>query len=471
MMFSQKLNLEDTAILHNDGSITYNEVFALQGQLKKTLFDKKLAFLICTNTWESLVIYVNMINMGVPVVLLSSQISMELLNSYISTYSPDYLIAQKIFCHLDYKIQDSIGRYHIAIRTSNLECGDIDSSIAVLIPTSGSTGNPQLVMLSVENLKSNAMSIIESLKMVKTERAITSLPMNYSFGLSIINTHFLIGASIVVTDKSVSERSFWDLVKKHNVTTLAGVPFSFNALIKMSSKQLKEYGIKKMLQAGGKLSNESIELMHLKAKDAGIAFFVMYGQTEATARIAVLDNEEIADHIGSVGKAIPGVSVWIQDANGLKIEGPNIEGEICVAGSNVFLGYANHYDDLTSMQERQNILITGDLGYLDQDNFLYITGRRKRIAKVAGIRINLDDLDQFMRQLGITGASISIEDKICVFAENFEKLQIPHLKIANYLNIHQNLIFFRGIESLPRNDAGKIKYQELESFLNSKFTC
>ena len=467
-MFKNDLYLDNIALIHDGGTLTYKQLFNFEGELKKNIRSRKLVFLICSNSWESIALYVNLVNMKVPLVLFRSDIDTHQLADYAARYCPGYIISQSCIEAENFLNIDTFGRYSILVEKSNIPRKQLASNIAVLIPTSGSTGNPQLVMLSAKNLQENAKSIISGLRMSARERAITSLPMNYSFGLSIINTHLTIGASLAVTDYSVNERGFWDSVEKYGVTTIAAVPFSFNTLTRLEPEQYLQLGIQKILQAGGKLSVDLIQKMNDLSKKGNFEFYIMYGQTEATARVSILDYQDLDSHLTSVGKAIEGVHLWIQDEIGNVIESSGVEGEVCISGPNVYLGYANKVDDLFLKSSEPEMLATGDIGYLDINQFLYITGRKKRFTKAAGIRINLDDVDRFAHEAGFLTASISINDELCVATEKNFSRQFLQEEIARYLQIHPKLVSVYTIDPLPRNEAGKVLYQQVEFLLKEK---
>ena len=259
--------------------------------------------------------------------------------------------------------------------------------LALLMSTSGSTGSPRLVRLSHENLRSNAIAIAASLAVRPTDRAITSLPIHYCYGLSVIHSHLAVGASVVVTDRSVADPCFWDLARGAGVTTLAGVPHSFELLDRIGFAELDLPHLRTVTQAGGRLDpHRVVELAEL-GHERGFDLYVMYGQTEATARMAVLPPSVATTHPTAVGAPVPGSDIEI------------VDGEVVFSGPGVMLGYADQHADL-EIGRSVDRLHTGDLGRWTDDGLLEVTGRRSRVAKVLGHRVDLDHVERTLRADG-----------------------------------------------------------------------
>jgi acyl-CoA synthetase (AMP-forming)/AMP-acid ligase II len=334
-------------------------------------------------------------------------------------------------------------------RVEALEAPPIHSSLSVLLSTSGTTGNPKFVRLSLENIRANALSIAEALGIQPRDRAAANLPLHYSYGLSVINSHLARGASLVLTGESFVSPSFWNLLREQACESLAGVPYSYQMLDRLKLEQLNVPGIRTLTQAGGKLGSELIAKFHRIMADRGGRFFTMYGQTEATARISVLPPEMLPDKTGSVGLAIPGGSIAIN------------EGEIVYSGPNVMMGYAECRADLALGDTQGGTLRTGDLGYLDSDGCLWVTGRLKREAKLFGLRVNLDDLEAMVRVHG-PAAVVGRTDSLSIFCE-FEEALFPVCRdeLASKLRVHARAFQFHRIDRLPTTGAGKIDYSAL----------
>lgn len=309
--------------------------------------------------------------------------------------------------------------------------------LCVLLSTSGSTGSPKLVRLTERNVLANAASIAQYLALDPGERAIASLPLPYSYGLSVLNSHLIAGASVAFTPHSVIRPEFWEDVRRHAVTSFAGVPYAYAMLERIGMRDMDLPHLRTMTQAGGRLAPEVAARYATRAR-----FFVMYGQTEATARIAYVPPERLADKPGAIGIAIPDGRLSVDD------------GELVYSGPNVMQGYATTRADLARGDELAGILRTGDLGRADDEGFFYVTGRAKRIAKVYGQRINLDEVEAAVD--GPAGA-IAGDDRIDVFAERgadaralAARFRVP----PRALGVHQ-------IERLPVKGSGKIDYAAL----------
>ncbi|TMR06884.1 long-chain fatty acid--CoA ligase [Nonomuraea turkmeniaca] len=325
---------------------------------------------------------------------------------------------------------------------------DPHPDLAVLLATSGSTGNPKLVRLSRQAVLANAQAIATALSITPGEIAPTSLPLHYSYGLSVLNSHLVAGATVMLTEAGLLERSFWTHLDAHRCTSLAAVPYQYEMLRRLRYDRSEHPTIATLTQAGGRLGAELVAEFSGKAD----RFFVMYGQTEATARIAVMPPDRLADKPGSVGVAVPGGRLDIE------------EGEVVYHGPNVMMGYAETAADLARGDDLGGVLHTGDLGRLDSDGFLSITGRLKRIAKIFGVRVNLDDVERLLRGSGPVAAT-SGDDRVTVWAEGLDAAGCAGLarRLGAELRVHWSGFDVRGVDRLPLLATGKIDYRALEA--------
>ncbi|WP_435581293.1 AMP-binding protein [Amycolatopsis thermoflava] len=339
--------------------------------------------------------------------------------------------------------------------------------LAVLLPTSGSTGNPKLVRLSRKAILTNAHAIADVLGIDEREVAPTTLPLHYAYGLSVLNSHLVSGATVVVEREGILGRGFWDTVAAHECTSVAGVPYHYEMLRRLRFDPAANPGVHTLTQAGGRMRPELIAEFDTLMRSAGGRMFVMYGQTEAAPRMAIMPSERLADKIGSVGPALPGGQFAIRRPDGGDTTHPKITGEIVYRGPNVMMGYASSAEELALGDECGGVLPTGDLGYLDEEGFLFVTGRLKRIGKVFGNRISLDDLEAATRATGLgidIVAAVAADDKVVLFAEGAEAdtCKAASHALSDRLHLHASGFDVRPIDTIPLLASGKIDYQALE---------
>ena len=334
--------------------------------------------------------------------------------------------------------------------------------LAVLLSTSGTTGSRKFVRLSRRNVDSNADAIRTALGIGEDERPVTSLPFHYTFGLSVLTSHLAAGATIVVTGDSVVQSSLWDTVRTQACTSIAGVPYTYQMLERIGYRDMDLPSLRTMQQAGGALDRSLTRAYadHMVAK--GGRLFVMYGQTEATARMAYVPPERLFTHIGSAGIPIPGGRIRIDRHTVERVDGRRV-GEVVYEGPNVMLGYATSRADLARGDDLGGVLRTGDLGYLDEDGFLYLVGRSKRIAKIFGLRVNLDEVERLLADHGPV-AVVGGEDAIWAFCSFGTDGSLDSLAadLAKRMRLHRSSLRLRHVDDLPRSAAGKVDYREVE---------
>ncbi len=325
--------------------------------------------------------------------------------------------------------------------------------LALLLSTSGSSGSPRLVRLSWDNLDSNARSIAEYLAIRPTDRAVTSLPLHYCYGLSVVHSHLVAGASVVLTDLSVADPCFWSLMRAAGVTTLAGVPHSFDVMERVGFSGLELPHLRTVTQAGGRLDPERVAALAAMGHRQGWDLFVMYGQTEATARMAYLPPDLASSHPGTVGVPVPGGTVDI------------VDGEIVYSGPNVMLGYAETPADL-ALGRTVDRLHTGDLGRWTDAGLLEVTGRRSRVAKVLGHRVDLDHVEGRLRAEGHDVRCVDGGTALVVCVDGIrpaEDLPVLAARTAGLPRRSVRVLDVRdlGLAEMPRLPTGKLDYAGL----------
>lgn len=412
---------------------------------------KSLGLLLAQNRYECLAAYLAALNAGSALILLDATLNAELLQDFLAQYRPEW-----IFTLLP---DPSLTGYRVSVsgepglwEREQYQDADIHPDLALLLNTSGSTGSPKLVRLTLRNLEANAASIAQYLGLSAAERPITSLPLPYSYGLSVINSHLHAGATIIFTEDSVLRREFWDAVEKRGCTSFAGVPYTYQLLLQAGLLSKKGSSLKTLTQAGGRLDERYIEQMRSLATTRGWKFFVMYGQTEATARISYVPFERLPDKIGSVGVAVPGGSLTTDEQTG----------ELVYTGPNVMMGYAECREDLAKDDELHGVLRTGDLARQDADGFFYITGRLKRFLKLFGKRFNLDDVESILsRRFEMPVACYGRDDLLMVAVEGCADPKGATDAVCQLFDLPRTAVKAEGMAKLPRTTNGKLDYRSL----------
>ena len=476
---------ETLAVTDEGDQILYGELKDLSERIGGVV-GHRLAFVLCRNTPGSLLGYLGLLSSGGVPLLLDAGLAPQLLQELMAAYHPAFCLApedlppqtmdvitksgassvEEVFdpdevnMHAAEKAAggsrsaggESAGapqrepvmkiRDYVLYRTA-AEGKDpaVAPELRLLLTTSGSTGSSKLVRISGDNLDANAESIIEYLQITKTERPITVLPMQYSYGMSIIHTHVMAGAPIILTGYTLMEKGFWDRVRQEKVTSLCGVPYTFEMYRRLGLMQMDLPALRYITQAGGRLPEKRHMEYARWCAEQGIRFYVMYGQTEASPRMGWLPPRMAIEKCGSMGIAIPGGRIDLIDENGMVIpeagsceetgrapapaanpsgknaadadssEGKDAAaasredaenilspvGELVYTGPNVALGYALCAADLARGDEFHGVLHTGDMARRDQDGYFYIVGRRSRFIKMAGKRIGLDQVERILR--------------------------------------------------------------------------
>ena len=455
---------DNVAIISENGKeFTYQQLLQKADRIGEALQKRDLVFAICQNNFESVAGYIGALRKKAVICLLQNGIDRELLENLVNQYKPNFIFhpnASKPFS-LESDVVFSDSTYSLV--KTRFECHhEIDPSLALLLTTSGSTGSQKFVRQSYENISSNAESIAQYLNISSDDRPIATMPMSYTFMLSIINSHFLRGSSVIMTEATLMEKKFWTQIKQYQATTFSGVPYIYEMLKKLRFEQMDLPHLRILTQAGGKLNKEIIAEFNQICKSKNMKFIVMYGQTEATARMSYLPWEFAEQKLGSMGIAIPGGQFWLEDMDHNKIEENHISGELIYRGKNVTLGYAQCIADLAKGDENGGILYTGDMAMRDEDGYYYITGRLKRFLKMYGKRVNLDEVEQLLKTKGYDCACAGIDDNLVIYFTDI----VDKTKVLKYISTKTgiNIAGFKVkvLDAIPRNSSGKVQYSELK---------
>lgn len=460
----------NVAIIDEYGTdVSYEDLIEFGDKVASVISERSLVFVMCTNSIGSVAGYASFVNKGMVSVLLNAHLEKELLDNLVETYKPEYIWVPTEMCteYEKYNAQNVFSEYGYTLLKTTFDANyELYDELCIMLTTSGSTGSPKFVRQSYKNVESNAKSIVQYLELNSSERPITTLPMNYTYGLSIINSHFMVGATLLVTDKGLMQKEFWKFFKGAEATSFGGVPYTYEMLERLRFFKMELPSLRYMTQAGGKLTPELHKKFAEYADQKNVKFIVMYGQCEATARMGYLPAEKSLEKYGSMGIAIPGGKFKLIDVNGNDITEPHVTGELVYYGPNVTLGYAECGQDLIKGDERFGELCTGDMAQFDEDGYYYIVGRKKRFLKIYGNRVNLDEVDRMIKTKfdNIDVASAGIDDHMYIFVteERYANDVVKFVVEKTGLNpaAFQSIV----IDSIPKNDAGKTLYKELTKY-------
>lgn len=396
---------KDIAIItENDEHISYNSLTKHMEEFNKNIqSERSLVIIMASNTLGSITGYLSCLKYKNVPIMLRDNLEMEQLERYMSDYRVNYVWLPEKWLKgkgksLSERYQEVYSKYGYVLLSVSGQQVRLNSKLALLLTTSGTTGSRKLVRLSYANIASNTRSICKYLEINESDRAVTSLPMSYTYGLSVINTHLYSKATILLTERQIYTKEFWEYFRNNKGTSFSGVPYMYEMLIKMGMFNEDIETLKVMTSAGGKLSINDEKYLLNYAQEYVKKLIVMYGQTEATARISYRPYEDMNRKMGSIGIAIPGGSMWLENQKGDIVNKPYNNGEIIYKGENVSMGYAYNYTDLVKGNTNRGVLHTGDIGYIDEDGYFYILDRCDGSIKVNGKRLDLKDMERMLAE-------------------------------------------------------------------------
>ncbi len=467
------------AVITDLGEIyTYGNLRELISKIVSHIDRRRVSICLCTNSIGSLTGYLAFVEGHLPAIMLDGSKDSAIIQNIIDIYNPRYIWVP------DKRVREFEGRDTVQLLGYTLierDCEELElhPDLALLLTTSGSTGSPKLVKLTLNNLLSNAESIATYLDITPAERPITTLPMHYSFGLSVINSHLIKGATILLTDKTVMQKEFWKFAKESGATSLSGVPYTYEMLHRLRFFEMDLPKLTSLTQAGGKLNAKLAKEFASKSIACGKRFIIMYGQTEATARISYLPASDSPEKYTSIGIVIPGGRLFLINSDGNEITEPGIDGELIYEGPNVSMGYAECIEDLSTEDVNHGVLHTGDLAHRDTAGYYYITGRLKRFVKIWGNRCNLDAVEELLKtcelrddgtgNTSITSCNLAvtgIDDKITVFTTQTGFDAKIKAFLSEKTGLNPRAFSVKAIAAIPKTNSGKTNYAELQKLLD-----
>ncbi|WP_027623878.1 AMP-binding protein [Clostridium lundense] len=478
-IFEFSKELDKTAIISKE-EISYKKIYSKVNAIEKMLKDKGLnskdvALLISENSTFFIQCYFGIIKNGTICVPINPNSSKEDIDYILKSLNIKNIFIQKKFMKklseisgIDIYNEEDIDKLEIVMyNQTNKEADGED--VAVILFTSGSTAKPKGVMLTHNNLIYNTNSIIQYLNLKEEDRMEVVLPFYYCYGTSLLHTHFRVGGSLVINNRFMFPETVLNDINHYKCTGFAGVPSNFQILLKMSDiKNRKFPSLRYITQAGGRMANIFInELIEILPK---VDIYIMFGQTEATARLSYLPPNLLKEKMGSIGNGIPGTKLKVLNKEGREVKLGEI-GEIVAQGKNIMKGYFNDEEE-TKKVLKNGYLYTGDIGTVDKDGYIYILSREKNIIKSGGNRISPKEIEDIILQIDgvIECAVVGVEDDILgeaakafIVSKNsnlnsrdimeYCKTKLPSYKIPKYVAILKNL---------PKNSSGKVMLKKLK---------
>jgi acyl-CoA synthetase (AMP-forming)/AMP-acid ligase II len=442
---------ERVALVLSDGrGVTYRELAERADTYgRRFAEDRGLLAIEMRNDLEPVAAYLGALRAGRPAILTAEGGTAES-HPIIATFRPEMVF------HL------GEAGWQLEPRPHAEPPGGLHPDLGVMLSTSGTTGSPKLVKLSRQNLHENARSIAEYLELNPERRSITNLPLHYSYGLSVLNSHLAAGGSIVLSGHSVVDEDFWQLVDREHVTDLPGVPYTYELFEKVGLRADPPASLRVLTQAGGRLPPELVRDYAEFSRRLGIRFFVMYGQTEATARMAYLPPDRTLENSDCIGVPIPRGNFEIRDATGAAITRPGLAGELVYQGPNVMMGYALQRADLAAPPQLAELL-TGDIAEWTDAGFVKIVGRSSRFSKIAGLRIGLDDIERILRDAGRRAYAAGTDEFIAVALIDGSDPAAARALLAERCKLPPHHLAVFPLDGAPTLPSGKIDYVRIRT--------
>lgn len=435
------------AIDSEGGKLTYGDIINRAKEIEANVSNRALCFMLVENNVNCIEwVMASLISRRLVPLILNAKTDEVLYNNLLSTYKPAY-----------------IWKNGELIRTVN-PIAPLYPELSHLLPTSGSTGSPKLVRHKYNNIEAAGLNISTFFELKETDRPLMVLPLYYTMGLSMIFSHFKVGATVLITGRNMTDPVFWKFLKEEAATSFTGVPYSFQILNLMRFFRMDLPALELMTQGGGKMERGLNLKFAEYCRDHGKRWIATYGQSECTARMAWLPAKWAVEKAGSIGIAVPNGELSLIDSEGNAITTPHTEGEMCYRGKNVTLGYARSLEDLTLGDERNGFIRTGDLAYFDEDGCYYIVGRMGRFLKLFGMRVGLDECEQIIAtDCQTESACVGTDEKMIVYITDPSKIQSVKDALVEKTHIVATSFEIRVIPEIPKNEAGKKLFSKLDN--------
>ena len=449
------------AIDSSGTSLTYGELLSFSSELDNFFSRRSLLFLLTENNVGGIAWSIGCMNARIVPLILNAHLEDGLFHNLFDIYRPPYLCVPSTLAQKwDYPIVAE--RYGYTLFSTGMPQCVLYEDLSHLLPTSGSTGSPKLVRHKYGNIEATALNISTFFELTNRDRPLLVLPLYYTMGLSVVFSHLYVGATVLITNQSMTDKAFWAFMKEQHATSFTGVPYSFEILNLMRFFRMDLPDLTLLTQGGGKMPRALNLKFAEYCRNTGRRWIATYGQSEGTARMAYLPPEYAVAKCGSIGRAVPNGELSLIDTDGKIIDSPNIEGEMCYRGKNVTLGYACSQGDLLLGDERHGFMRTGDLAYRDEDGCYYIVGRIGRFLKLYGMRIGLDECEQIIKaKYPIECACVGTDEKMTVYITQPQYATLVRERLVDKTKLVASAFEVKVVDSIPKNEAGKILYSKL----------
>ena len=448
-------------------TLTYEDVCCTIKQFAELALPRCVIFCLCENCAAALLGYMAFENNGQVPLLLSASLDDELRTNLEKEYLPSYYWAP--VNKVDEMEGDNVFQTYgyVLLKLTNKPYL-LNEKLSMLLTTSGSTGSPKLVRYKYGNLEANAANVAKAFSWSVDEVGICDLPMYYTMGLNVINSHLVIGATVLMVKANLMDPDFWKFIKENEGTSFCGVPFSYEVMRRVGFDKMDLPKLYTLAEGGGKLTDKMFKWIATYAKNNGKRFCATFGTSETSARMAFLDPALALEKIGSIGKAIPSGEMFLLDE--VINEDGSATGELAYRGPNVTMGYALCRQDLLKSDEFCGEYHTGDIAKRDAEGYFYIIGRKGRFLKLFGLRVSLDETERILKtQYPNTDFVCTGDDKCMnIFTTDAGSKDEVVPFISGKTNIHNSAFKVFAIDEIPRNEYGKVKFTELDKIVFNK---
>ena len=452
------------AAIDSSGHILkYSELLSFSEEINSLLPERSLLFLLTENNVGGIAWSIGSINSGNVPLILNAHTEQGLYHNLFDLYRPAFLCVPSSQV-ATFTYETVMERYGYTLLRTGMDTCPLYEELSHLLPTSGSTGSPKLGRHKYSNIEAAALNISTFFGLTEADRPLLVLPLYYTMGLSVVFSHLYVGATILITNLSMTDRNFWDFMKGQRATSFTGVPYSFEILNLMRFFRMDLPDLVLLTQGGGKMPRQLNLKFAEYCRDHGKRWIATYGQSEGTARMSYLPPEWAISKCGSIGQAVPNAELSLIDSDGSIIDTANTEGEMCYRGKNVTMGYARRREDLLLGDERNGFMRTGDLAYRDEDGCYYIVGRMGRFLKLYGMRIGLDECEQIIKgKYPIECACVGTDEKMTVYLTDEKYVNLAREELVEKTKLVASAFDVKIIDAIPKNEAGKILYSKLKS--------